>query len=101
MFLSRNKKNNVYPYKPQFYYIKVGFTGVKIYRRVFVMILSFTRHLLGVHAYVFYFLFFFKNGSRIEPCIVLTEVLNKHVKGNRRAFQHIHNLKSMKIKYNN
>ena len=30
MFLSRNKKNNVYPFKPQFYYIKVGFKGVKI-----------------------------------------------------------------------
>ena len=30
MFLSRNKKNNVYPLKPQFYYIKVGFKGVKI-----------------------------------------------------------------------
>ena len=30
MFLSRNKKNNVNPCKPQFYYIKVGFTGVKI-----------------------------------------------------------------------
>ena len=30
MFLSRNKKNNVYLYKPQFYYIKVGFKGVKI-----------------------------------------------------------------------
>ena len=30
MFLSRNKKNNVYHYKPQFYYIKVGFKGVKI-----------------------------------------------------------------------
>ena len=30
MFLSRNKKNNVYPYKPQFYYIKVGFKGVNI-----------------------------------------------------------------------
>ena len=30
MFLSRNKKNNVYPYKPQFCYIKVGFKGVKI-----------------------------------------------------------------------
>ena len=30
MFLSRNNKNNVYPYKPQFYYIKVGFNGVKI-----------------------------------------------------------------------
>ena len=30
MFLSRNKKNNVYPCKPQFYYIKVGIKGVKI-----------------------------------------------------------------------
>ena len=30
MCLSRNKKNNVYPHKPQFYYIKVGFKGVKI-----------------------------------------------------------------------
>ena len=30
MFLSRNKKNNVYPCKPQFYYIKVEFKGVKI-----------------------------------------------------------------------
>ena len=29
-FLSRNKKNNVYPCKPQFYYIKVGFKGVNI-----------------------------------------------------------------------
>ena len=32
MFLRRNKKNNVYPYKPQFYYIKGGggIKGVKI-----------------------------------------------------------------------
>ena len=30
MFLSRNKENNVYPCKPQFYYIKVEFKGVKI-----------------------------------------------------------------------
>ena len=30
MFLSRNKKNNVYPCKPQFYNIKVGFKGVRI-----------------------------------------------------------------------
>ena len=30
MLLSRNKKNNVYPCKPQFYCIKVGFKGVKI-----------------------------------------------------------------------
>ena len=28
MFLNRNKKNNAYPCKPQFYYIKVGFKGV-------------------------------------------------------------------------
>ena len=30
MFLSRNKENNAYPCKPQFYYTKVGFKGVKI-----------------------------------------------------------------------
>ena len=30
IFLIRNKKNNVYPYKPQFYNVKVGFNGVKI-----------------------------------------------------------------------
>ena len=38
MFLSRNNKNNVYPCKPQFYYIKVGFKGSKLYRHFFVMI---------------------------------------------------------------
>ena len=44
MFWSRNKKNNVYPWKPQFYYIKMGFKlegggagGSKLYGRVFVM----------------------------------------------------------------
>ena len=30
MSLNKNKKHNVYPCKPQFYYIKVGFKGVKI-----------------------------------------------------------------------
>ena len=30
MLLSKNKKNNVYPCKPQLFYIKVGFMGVKI-----------------------------------------------------------------------
>ena len=35
MFLSRNKKNNVYPCKPQFYYIKVGFKGVNIIKACF------------------------------------------------------------------
>ena len=32
MFLSRNRKNNVYPCKPQIYYIKVGLRGSKLYR---------------------------------------------------------------------
>ena len=36
-FLNRSKKNNVYPCKPQFYYIKVGFKGSVLYRRVFMM----------------------------------------------------------------
>ena len=35
MFLSRNKKNNVYPCKPQFYCIKVGFKGVSIIKACF------------------------------------------------------------------
>ena len=30
MFLSRNKKYNLYPCQPQFYYIKVGIKGIKI-----------------------------------------------------------------------
>ena len=29
MFLAEIRKNNIYPCKPQFYYIKVGFKGVK------------------------------------------------------------------------
>ena len=37
MFSSRNKKNNVYPCEPQFYYIKVGCKGVKLNRYVFVI----------------------------------------------------------------
>ena len=35
MFLSRNKKINVYPCKPQFYCIKVGFKGVKTLKGCF------------------------------------------------------------------
>ena len=37
MYLSINKKNNVNPSIPQFYYIKVGLKGPKLYRHVFVM----------------------------------------------------------------
>ena len=32
---STNKKNNLYPHKPPFYYIKVGFKGVKIIKACF------------------------------------------------------------------
>ena len=35
MFQSRNKKNNVYPSNPQFYYIKVGFKAVNIIQACF------------------------------------------------------------------
>ena len=35
MFLSKNKKNNVYPCKPQFNYIEVGRKGVKSTRTCF------------------------------------------------------------------
>ena len=35
MFLCRNKKNNLYPCKHQFYYIKVGFKGVRIIQACF------------------------------------------------------------------
>ena len=45
MFLSFNKKFHIYPCnpcKPQFYYLKVGFKGSKLYRLVFVMNFSFT-----------------------------------------------------------
>ena len=44
MLLSRNKKNNVYPGKPQFYYIKEGLRGSKLYRHVFVMVCEISKH---------------------------------------------------------
>ena len=40
MFLSRNKNNNVYPCKPQFYYIKWGLMESTLYRYVFMTVLS-------------------------------------------------------------
>ena len=50
MFLSRNKKNNVYPCKPQFYYKKMGFKVVKIiyacFRDVGDFLLSFPNQLI-------------------------------------------------------
>ena len=37
MFLNINNSSNVYLFKPQFYYIKVGFKGYRLYTHVFVM----------------------------------------------------------------
>ena len=54
MFLSRNKKINVYPCKPQFYYIKVGFNGVKIIKAWFgdeaCLFQYFRLHVSRIHA---------------------------------------------------
>ena len=36
MFLSKNDKNNVYPCKPHFYCIKVGFKGGQNYIGMFL-----------------------------------------------------------------
>ena len=49
MFLSRNTKHNVYPYKPQFYYIKVGFKGVK---RVVKFSVYLNRHVFIMYCFV-------------------------------------------------
>ena len=59
MFLDRNKKNNVYSCKPQFYYIKVGFKGVKIIKHVFVMnfILPKTPFLINTLHLILYIIF--------------------------------------------
>ena len=58
MFLSRNKKSNVYPCRPKFYYIKMGFKGSKLYKHVFVMFArarddSKPVHLLHVRRHLF------------------------------------------------
>ena len=37
MLLIRNKKNNIYPCKPQFYYTKRVLRGSNLYKHVFVM----------------------------------------------------------------
>ena len=70
MFLNRNKKNNVYPCKPQFYYIKVGFKGSKLYRYVFVMV-CFSRFRFSVSFAFNFFLSFF---SIFKLPLVITQV---------------------------
>ena len=56
MFRAGIKKNNVYPCKPQFYYIKVEVRGGStFYRHVFVM----ERLVLFFVCFFFFFFFFF------------------------------------------
>ena len=50
-FLSRNKKNNAYPCKPQFYYIKMGFKGIKI------IWACFRDDIFGILSRIVYFLY--------------------------------------------
>ena len=52
MFLGRNEKNKVYPCKPQFYYIKVGFRGGQNYIGMFSWWVI-------LPAVIFFFFFFF------------------------------------------
>ena len=49
IFLSKNKKNNVYPCKPQFYHLKAGFKGVKI------ILVCFRDEPFKIHVYSFLF----------------------------------------------
>ena len=52
MVISRNKKNNIYPCKPQIYYIKVGFKGVKIIKACFRDAYSYTGNQQIVHNFI-------------------------------------------------
>ena len=70
--MSRNKENNAYPCKPQFYYIKVGFKGVKIIYACFRDGLRLS--ILGKHfrdgiLFIFFFtIFFFSKTCFDSPC---------------------------------
>ena len=61
MFLSRNKKNNVYPCKPQFYYINVGFKGIIIIYVSFRDVICFMLSKNIDRLTDFFFFFFFLN----------------------------------------
>ena len=69
MFLSRNKKNNVYPCKHQFFCIKVGLKVSKLYRYVFVM--PWLKELIKYYGY-------FLKGNAIQVVsISWSKMLNK------------------------
>ena len=71
LFLSRNKKDNVYPCKPQFYYIKVGFKREStLYRLVFVMGNKFSNF------FFFFFFFFFLVSQEPYRCLENIEFIS-------------------------
>ena len=76
MLLSRNKKYNVYPCKPQFYFIKVGFKGSKLYRYVFVIPLYTPLFNFPLKWFLskFLFFFFFIRENCISIVIMLLDV---------------------------
>ena len=98
MFLSRNKKNNVYPCKPQFYYNYKS--GSKLYRHVFVMkylvlrqlwnnceVCLFTLELtnnqkLSILYFYFSLLYFFHNARKKQHLCILGKKTNKKLTKN-------------------
>ena len=65
MFSSKNKKNNVYPCQPQFYYIKVGFKGVKIILACFRDAISFL--VINISFYFFHAGFSLGHRGKLVP----------------------------------
>ena len=69
MFLSRNKKINVYPCKPQFYYVKLGFKGNKIIQVCFRDVQLFTK---VTHSFVR------GKGLIIEDALIISFLFNSN-----------------------
>ena len=95
MFLSRNKKNNVYPCKPKFYYKKVGVKGVKIIKACFRDVVD-KHRLLNSHLAWHHALIYFK-GKILLLCLFSytyhlpyqSEIHNRSAKSERRTFKTI------------
>ena len=78
MFLCRNKKNNLFPCKPQFYYIKVGVKGSKLYMYVFVMSSLHFVPLEGCPLWFWHFLGLFTYMSRTKSYIYMCYYVALH-----------------------
>ena len=71
MFLSRNKKNNIYPCKPQIYYIKVRFKGVKIIKACFRDVSEQFRKLINLYKRIGYSL----DIRRHTACLIINPII--------------------------